>query len=148
TGGFFDQGRLFATFSKLESKPKIMRLDPAGKTSEDVFTIDVQGPQKKDGTKHAFLWQAGNLLLTEPPGEGHLSIEARDVRTNEVVWTHQFVQFIPKFFYSSAGKTLTLVFESHDSVKAEAKNDPDLAQRLAAMTGKNFANLIEVLDPG
>jgi len=148
TGGFFDQGQLFATFSKLESKPKIMKLDPAAKTSADVFTIDVPEPEKKDATKHALLWQAGNLLLTQPPGKGRLSIEARDVRTNQVLWTHEFVQFTPMFFYSSAGKTLTLVFESHDSVKAETKNDPSLTQRLATMTGKNFANLIEVLDPG
>ena len=148
TGGFFDHDQVFATSYKFEDKPKVVRLDPSGKSREDLYEIDVPTAQKKEAWRHAYLFQTGNLLISQPEeSKGHFNVEAREIRTNQLVWKHEFVRFMPTFFYSQAGNTLTLVFDSYDGIKAEARNDPVLNQRFSTMQEKRFANLIQVLDP-
>jgi hypothetical protein len=148
TGGFFDHGQVFATSYKFEDKPKVVRLDPSSKSREDLYAIDVPAAQKKEAWRHAYLFQTGNLLISQPEeSKGHFNVEAREIRTNQLAWKHEFVRFMPTFFYSQAGNTLTLVFDSYDGIKAEARNDPVLSQRLNTMQDKRFANLIQVLDP-
>lgn len=148
TGGFFDHDQVFATSYKFEDKPKVVRLDPSGKSREDLYAIDVPTAQKKEAWRHAYLFQTGNLLISQPEeSKGHFKVEAREIRTNQLVWTHEFVRFMPTFFYSQAGNTLTLVFDSYDGIKAEARSDPVLNQRFSTMQDKRFANLIQVLDP-
>ncbi len=173
TGGFFDHDQLVAIFHKLEKQPKVARLDPVGKKTDDLYTIDLPDPKKKDGGMHQYLWQSGNLLLGQLNREESqncpdfndapsstvgcrlkkfcfsckLAVEAKDIRTNQVVWVRWFKEFIPSFFYSKAGNTLTLLFESHYAVKAEAKANPELKRLLDAMPDKESVNLMEVLDP-
>ncbi|HEX7284908.1 MAG TPA: M48 family metalloprotease [Candidatus Angelobacter sp.] len=148
TGGFFDHGQVFATSYKFEDKPKAVRLDPSNKTREDLYEIEVPVSAKKDPRRHAYLFQTGNLLISLPEEhKGRYNVEAREVRTNQLVWKHEFVFIPPTFFYSSAGNTLTLIYDSYDAVKAEAKNDPVLNQRYSTMPEKRFANLVQVLDP-
>lgn len=173
TGGFFDQGKLFAIFHRLEQQPKVESLDPASGKEDVLYTIDLPDPHKKNGSAHNYVWQTGNLLIeqvdkkeaanclnhsTVPWAQSNcerqllcfsckLYIQARDVRTNEVLWVHSFVEFLPKFFYSEASRTLTLLFESHYSVKAEITDKPDLKNRFESMPDKDSVNLMEVLDP-
>jgi WD40 repeat protein len=148
TGGFFDHDQVFATSYKFEDKPKVVRLDPSSKSREDLYAIDVPTAQKKEAWRHAYMFQTGNLLISQPEeSKGHYNVEAREIRTNQLAWKHEFVRFMPTFFYSQAGNTLTLVFDSYDSIKAEAKNDPVLSQRFSTMQDRRFANLIQMLDP-
>jgi hypothetical protein len=175
SSGFFekDSDQLFAIFSRLEQKPKVQRLDPASKKTDELYTLDPPDPLKKNGSMHHYLWQAGNLLFqqmdrTEPencpavkdmPGSLRackfkqlclsckLAVEARDIRTNETVWVRWFAEYLPKFFYSRAGNSLTLLFESHYSVKAETKANTELKPLFESMPDKEALNLIEVLHP-
>jgi hypothetical protein len=173
TGGFFDHDQLVAIFHKLEQQPKVARLDPVGKKADDLYTIDLPDPKKKDGSMHQYLWQSGNLLLGQLNREEQqncpdfpripasavscrlkkycfsckLAVQAKDIRTNQVVWVRWFAEFLPNFAYSKAGNTLTLLFESHYAVKAEAKANPELKHLLDAMPDKESVNLIEVLNP-
>jgi hypothetical protein len=163
TGGFFDHGQLVAVSHRLEQQPKVVRLDPLSKKQEDLYTIDPLDTKKKEKEVDQYAWQAGNLLLRvvelkkdefpSIPGLPNLClgcklrVEARDIRTNQISWTHQFAEFIPVFFYSQTAKTLTLLFESHYSVKKESKNDPKLKERFDHMRDKEAVNMVEVLDP-
>ena len=38
-GGYFDEGKILATFSKLETRPKMVSLDPVAKTQTELFDI-------------------------------------------------------------------------------------------------------------
>ncbi len=175
SSGFFDQSnnQLFAIFSRLEQKPRVQRLDPASRKTDELYTLDPPDPLKKNGSMHHYLWQAGNLLLqqmdraeqencpavTGMPGSQKackfkqlclsckLAVEARDIRTNQTVWVRWFAEYLPKFFYSRPGNSLTLLFESHYSVKAEAKANSELKRLLESMPDKESVNLIEVIHP-
>lgn len=156
TGAFFDQNQLFATFYKLEQQPKVERLDIGDRKEEVLYTVDLPDPRKKDGSVHHFVWQSGNLLIEEENKkliellgciDCKLHIKAMDIRTNKMVWEHAFRNYVPKFFYSSAAGTLSLLYESQYSVKTEAKNDPALKPWFDRMPDKESLNLVEVLDP-
>jgi hypothetical protein len=171
TGSFFDRDQVFAIFHKLEQNPKIERLDLAARKQEDLYSLDLPDPKSKNGSTHHYIWQSGNLLLEQINKEEKqncgsnisastsacrfnqlcltckLFVEARDIRTNHVTWAHGFFEFMPKFYYSASSKTLTLLFESHYSVKAETKNNPKLKERFDQMPDKEALNLVEVLDP-
>ena len=144
TGGFFDQDQLFATFSKLQ-QPKVAKVDLEQKRQTDLFDIEIPGQEQKDRTTH--IWQAGDLLFVQPQAKGHFSVEAHDIRTNKIVWKHEFVHTVPVFFYSASGKTLSLLFDLYGNFKDEAKNDPALAERLNNTPDKNYSNLVQVLEP-
>jgi hypothetical protein len=170
TGAFFDRDKFFAIFHKLEQAPKVQSLDPFSGKEEELFTIDLPDPPKKNKAMSSYVWQSGNLLVEqrdrkEPANcptfnttafntckteEMCLSckwhVQARDVRTNHVLWSHSFVEFLPTFFYSNAGKTLTLLFDSHYAAKAETKDKPGLKERFDQMPDKDALNLIQVLD--
>lgn len=156
TGGYFDHDRLIAIFHKLEMEPQIKHLDLGKKKEEQLYTVDMPEPKKKDGSVHNYIWQSGNLLI-ERAAKNELEdcihstcrpkIAARDIRTDQILWTREFKQYLPKFFYSQPTKTLTLLFESQDSVKAEVSDNLELKQKLHDLPGKNFANLVEILDP-
>ena len=175
SGGFFDNAndQMFAIFHKLEQKPKIERLDPVSRKADDLFTIELPDPLKKNGSMHHYLWQSGNLLLQQlDRGEAancvnvtesekridgckyrrlclscKLAVEAKDIRTNQTIWVRWFAEYLPKFFFSSAGNTVTLLFESHYSVKAETKENLELKKLFELMPDKDTVNLIEVLNP-
>src|SRR5947209_856259 len=144
TGGFFDQYQLFATFSKLQH-PKVAKVDLEQKRQTDLFDIELPGQEQKDRTTH--IWQAGDLLFIQPQAKGHFSVEAHDIRTNNIVWKHEFAHAVPVFFYSASGKTLSLLFDLYSNFKDEAKNDPALAERLNNTPDKSYSNLVQVLDP-
>jgi|GEM_PF-1453744 len=175
SGGFFDNAndQMFAIFHKLEQKPKIERLDPVSRKADDLFTIELPDPLKKNGSMHHYLWQSGNLLLQQlDRGEAancvnatesekridgckyrrlclscKLAVEAKDIRTNQTIWVRWFAEYLPKFFFSSAGNTVTLLFESHYSVKAETKENLELKKLFELMPDKDTVNLIEVVNP-
>ncbi|HMC31226.1 MAG TPA: M48 family metalloprotease [Candidatus Angelobacter sp.] len=78
SGGFFDNGQVLATFSKSQQKPKMMSLDPAGKTSQELYDITAAEPPKGTQERER-IWQAGGLVFSAPPPvKGHTSIEAHD----------------------------------------------------------------------
>ncbi|HWF03097.1 MAG TPA: M48 family metalloprotease [Candidatus Angelobacter sp.] len=167
TGGFFDGDDLVAIFHQLEQQPKVGKLDPVNKKTEDLYTIEVPDPKKKNGSVHHYIWQSGNLFLEQlnkderqtcPLTVGgcrvkefcfscKLPVQARDIRTNQPIWIRRFAEFIPVFFYSKAGDTLTLLFESHYAVKAEVKANPELKPLMAAAPDNESVNLIEVIKP-
>ncbi|HET9791864.1 MAG TPA: hypothetical protein VFR08_11215 [Candidatus Angelobacter sp.] len=58
-----------------------------------------------------------------------------------------FAEYLRRFFSTSAGNTVTLLFESHYSVKAETKANTELKPLFDSMPDKESVNLIEVLHP-
>lgn len=148
-GGYFDEGKILATFSKLEARPKMVSLDPVAKTRTELFDIgnDASVTKKKDEERER-VWQAGDLVFSAmPPVKGRTTITAHDARNNHVRWTRDFPGILPNMTYSRSGKTLTAVFQFLASAKDEVKLDPELKQKYAALSNKDDAILIEVLDP-
>lgn len=175
SGGYFDKDKnqMFAIFHQLEQKPRVQRLDPVSGKADDVFTIELPDPLKKNGSMNHYVWQTGNLLLQQLDRAGiancvnftqvqkeidackykrlcltcKLAVEARDIRTNQTIWVRWFAEYLPKFYYSQAGNSVTLLFESHYSVKAETRGNSELKRLFESMPDKESVNLIEVLQP-
>lgn len=147
-GGYFDDARLLATFYKLEARPKMVSLDPVGKTQTDLFDIGNAAPAtKKKDEEHERVWQAGDLVFSAmPPAKDRTTIAAHDARNNQVRWTREFPGFLPNLTYSRSGKALIAVFQFLGASN-EVKLDPELKQKYAALPNKNDVILIEVLDP-
>ena len=148
-GGYFDEGKILATFHKLEARPKMVSLDPVAKTQTELFDIGNEAPatRKKDEERER-IWQAGDLVFSSmPPVKGRTTIAAHDARNNQVRWTRDFPGLLPNMSYSRSGKTLTAVFQFLASAKDEIKLDPELKQKFAALSDKADPILIEVLDP-
>jgi hypothetical protein len=148
-GGYFDEGKILATFHKLEARPKMVSLDPVAKTRTELFDIGNEAPAtKKKDEERERIWQAGDLVFSAmPPVKGRTTIAAHDARNNQVRWTREFPGFLPNMTYSRSGKSLTAVFQFMAIAKDEIKIDPELKQKYAALPNKDYAILIEVLDP-
>jgi WD40 repeat protein len=148
-GGYFDEGRILATFHKSESRPRMMSLDPVEKTQKELYDIGGDAPVKKNKEEEReMIWQAGDLVFSAmPPVKNHTTIAAHDARDYKVRWTREFPGILPTMYYSRAGKSLTAVFQFFQGAKDESKLDPDLKQKYAALPNKDDAILIEVLDP-
>jgi predicted Zn-dependent protease len=148
-GGYFDEGKILATFHKSESRPKMMSLDPVGKTQQELYNIGSDAPVKKNKEEEReVIWQAGDLVFSAmPPVKNHTTIAAHDARDYKVRWTREFPGVLPTMAYSRAGKSLTAVFQFFQGAKDESKLDPDLKQKYAALPNKDDVILIEVLDP-
>jgi len=148
-GGYFDEGKILATFSKLETRPKMVSLDPVAKTQTELFDIGNEAPAtKKKDEERERVWQAGDLVFSAmPPVKGRTTIAAHDARNNQVRWTRDFPGFLPNMSYSRSGKSLTAVFQFMAIAKDEVKLDPELKQKYSALPNKDDAILIEVLDP-
>jgi WD40 repeat protein len=147
-GGYFDEGKVLATFHKLEARPKMVSLDPVAKTRTELFDIGDEAPAKKKDEERERIWQAGDLVFSAlPPVKGHTTIAAHDARNNQVRWTRDFPGSLPNMTYSRSGKSLTAVFQFLGAAKDESKLDPELKQKFAALPNKDDAILIEVLDP-
>lgn len=149
SGGFFDNGKVLATFSKSE-KPKMVSLDPEAKFSQDLYDISAAAPPKdpKDNSERERVWQAGNLVFSaKPPVKNHTSIEAHDARTYELRWKRDFPGILPTMFYSRPANTVVAIFQFFGTAEDEAKLDPDLKKKYSALPNKRDAILLEVLDP-
>jgi WD40 repeat protein len=148
-GGYFDEGRILATFHKSESRPKMVSLDPVEKTQQELYNIGSDAPVKKNKEEEReVIWQAGDLVFSAmPPVKNHTTITAHDAHDYKVRWTREFPGILPTMAYSRAGKSVTAVFQFFQGAKDESKLDPDLKQKYAALPNKDDAILIEVLDP-
>jgi hypothetical protein len=147
-GSYFDEGKVLATFHKLEARPKMVSLDPVAKTRTELFDIGDEAPTKKKDEERERVWQAGDLVFSAmPPVKGRTTIAAHDARNNQVRWTREFPGILPHMTYSRSGKSLTAVFQFLGAAKDESKLDPELKQKFAALPNKDDVILIEVLDP-
>src|SRR5712671_1224252 len=147
-GAYFDEGKILATFHKLEARPKMVSLDPIAKTRTELFDIGDEASGKKKDEERERVWQAGDLVFSAmPPVKGRTTIAAHDARNNQVRWTREFPGILPNMTYSHSGKSLTAVFQFLGAAKDESKWDPELKQKFAALPNKDDAILIEVLDP-
>ena len=147
-GGYFDEGKVLATFHKSQAVPKMVSLDPLQKTQVELFDIGGDSAKKNREEDKERIWQAGDLVFSAmPPAKGRTTIAAHDARNYQVRWTRDFPGVLPTMTYSRSGKTLTAVFQFFQAAKDESKMDPDLKQKYEALPNKGDAILIEALDP-
>jgi len=74
------------------------------------------------------------------------SLEVRDIHNNNVLWQRKLEREQPRFAYSSAGKTITLVIANYDNIKDAAQEDSRLRAQLDSIDAKKTTYLIQPLD--
>ncbi|MCA1642835.1 MAG: M48 family metalloprotease [Acidobacteria bacterium] len=92
-----------------------------------------------------------NVLVTKPVGKGGgdkgVRVEVRDALTGAGLWSREFVKEAPRLWMSETEGTLVLAWGTSSRVaKEEAKTDPRLGSRLAAMKEKEGDYFLQVLD--
>jgi WD40 repeat protein len=158
-GALFDHNDLFAHFPKRDDFPeRVLKLDASTLKAEELYKIETDNTTAHSripnfillpGTSSFFFSvtsfsastrQMGDLLVTVIPDLAKKNLAStlsvHDIRTNKQLWEQKTEREIPTFYYSDSGKTLTLVIANYDNIKTEAKNDPALNAKLAAIEGK------------
>ncbi|MBV9959491.1 MAG: hypothetical protein JO360_13785, partial [Acidobacteria bacterium] len=78
-----------------------------------------------------------------------VSMEVRDVRTGEQLWTREFPKGVPSENYDTLGESfMTRLPVTDERAKAELKNNAALSKRLATMKEKEGVYLLQVFDLG
>jgi len=145
-GAYFDQDQLIAKFAKENTDPsRVFQLDPASKGTKKLYDI------AKDETH---ISQQGRVLIKLRPEKekenknlflrGNSIMEVRDVKTNALLWERKIGKIWPKFFCSQ--DVLTMVVGDLDSMKAAAKEDPNIHKALNAIDSKRDAYLLQAFD--
>ncbi len=141
-GVTFDQGKMLSKFPKNGTDPsRVYEFDPATKTTKLLYDLAGQND----------VWQQGELLIHSHRnkekndfwGEGSV-IQVHDVKTNNKLWERTLEKGRPNFFVS--GKALTLVLCAFDAIKAAAKDDASLSEKLNSMDARKDACLLQALD--
>lgn len=166
-GAVFDQNAVIAHFPKHgKEPPAIIKLDTANGEAQNLyvlsasegipdFSMQVNGVSVSVTSNGSHLWQCGDFLVkTSFDASGSKGkqrfylMEVFDVHTNKKLWDRKFENDTPHPFYSQSGHTLTMMLDTYESVKAEAKNDPVLSARLNSLTDEARKNtyLLRVLD--
>jgi WD40 repeat protein len=111
--------------------------------------IDVKRTIEEDDSSE----QLGPYILTLIPSneksglESNVTLEVRDVQTQQVLWTRQFPQESPTYFRTPGLSTLVLFWPAlSKAVKALIKTDPEAASRLAQFKDKDGVSFVEVVD--
>ncbi|HJX84320.1 MAG TPA: WD40 repeat domain-containing protein, partial [Candidatus Angelobacter sp.] len=146
-GAFFDGVQFIAKLSKLEKAPSSVRkFDLADKLVTKLYDIPADA---KD--QHSRSFQMGDALIIlrsekgkADPFSGGSTMEVRDIRTNAPRWERPLQKGHVGFFYNS--NVLTLLISSWDGIRAAAKEDAALQQKLGAMDDKRSAYLFQAFD--
>jgi WD40 repeat protein len=146
-GALFEHDRIVAKFAKRPPEPsRVFTLDPASKGVTKLYDVP------NDSESQSYLSsQMGDLLMivrprkdSKDPFSGSSTLEVHDVRNNKTLWEHKLEKGRPGLFYN--GKVLTLLIASWDGIRAAAKEDPTLSNRLSMVDAKRDAYAIQVLD--
>lgn len=140
--GFSSQDSLYAGFNPyLKEKRSMGILSPVNNTIEPGIKLD-------EDVKVA---QLGMYLLytrrQERKWNSPLDLELRDLVTGTVLWTKHFSHEAPGISASSSTGEIALVLPlTSDEAKAEEKHNGALASESKAISSKNTASLIEVVN--
>lgn len=162
-GAFFDSNnQLIMKFpARGKEGERVFQFDPASKGVKKLYDLTTQTenplededqPVLSAGHKiRSLTTQAGDLLLQLTPKSDKwynhdYDLEVRDVRTNNLLWERKFQRERPRYFYSAADKTLTLVIANYGNIKDAVRNNPLLLARLDAIDAKKDSYLIQPLD--
>ncbi|HEY6252869.1 MAG TPA: hypothetical protein VI685_23165, partial [Candidatus Angelobacter sp.] len=153
-GTFFDQDQFIAKFPHSEKEPsRVFRFNLVNHSTENLYQLDMEDSSDESRHDHLQDKQFEDLMFSIVPqksGDSYsgLMVEIHDVRTNKKLWERPF-QKVPDFFYSRPGKSWAVVVADYDSIKAEARQDATLNERLAAIQtekGKKDSYVVRVLD--
>lgn len=162
-GAFFDANdQLFMKFpAKGKQDERVFQFDPDSKGVKKPYDLSTNpGSQieeedesslSKEHRARSHITQLGNLLLKLTPksekwNRHDYDLEVRDVRTNDLLWERKFEGERPRYFYSVADKTLTLVLAKYDNIRDAVKDNPPLLAKLEAIDAKKDSYLIQPLD--
>jgi hypothetical protein len=164
---FNREGVLLADFPKYEETERaITRLDPSSGEISVKQTLEkevraaqfgpyllIQKPAKKDGPKEVLAAQFGPYLLIQKPAKKdgpvaeNMTLEVRDVYSNQVLWSRFFPKSAPGVVMSSRqGPVLLMWGVSSDGAKQLIKADPGLQSRVKALKEKEGDYLVVVVD--
>jgi WD40 repeat protein len=176
-GGFFDKDQLIAKFPKTtrNTQDAIFKLDTSTKTTESMYAISYGDITTTinlsilfNGNELASIfasiiephsWQFGEFLVKsrldnsdQKPGKkapARFLTEVFDVKTNKKIWERKTESDRPHPFYYAPGKTLTLLLDMPETIKADTKDEPALNARFNALTSdaQKHACLLRVVDP-
>ena len=156
-GSFFDNNQFLGVFDNPNEGPKVTQWDLGTKSHSDLYSLASRNPrdpkgEKNDRAQQEHVWQVGNMVFTQIThatvglyGE-ESTVEARDIRTNKVAWSHKYSKYPPKYFFFPADGTLSLVFDLYDNFKDEIKDDPKMVERLNSFPDNKYSNFVQVVD--
>ena len=144
-GAYFDQNQVVIKAAKNEKNPsRMFELDPASKGVKKLFEFD---------GKEMLSSQQGNVLISLRPekensketffGRTNSVLEVHDPHTNALLWSKKVGKTLPRFFCTQ--DVLTFVVDDNDSIKAAAREDSGLSNRLKTISGKD-AYLIQAFE--
>ncbi len=142
-GAHFDaEQNFFADFTKFNNDGRwLVRVDPRQRQASGVVAI-----------KEEFAEQAGAFLLVTTPimtneiREG-AGLEMRDARDGKSLWKKSYPKDDPSVFVESTSSTAVFMWPaSSQTVRDEARRDPALAKRLAALKEKQGDYFVQVVD--
>lgn len=143
---FADDGALYADFPQLgDTARTIARMNPSTREAVGGINLDKESAAHQHGPV---------VVMTKYPGYGsskdekEASIEIRDARGGASLWSKRFDKEMPRVWAgAAAGGAIVLAWPtSAKFAKAEAKADPQLGARLAALREKDGDYLLHVLD--
>lgn len=146
-GALFEHDRVVAKFAKRPPEPsRVFTLEPATKGVTKLYDV------VSDSESQSYLSsQMRDLLMIVRPQKdskdafsGSSTLEVHDVRDNKTLWEHRLEKGRPGFFYN--GKVLTLLIAGWDGIRAAAKEDPTLSNRLSMVDAKPDVYAIQVFD--
>jgi WD40 repeat protein len=131
-----DANQLYGDFPEFEDTPRmIVLLDQYGGTRQ-IYKID-----KTEGVQY------GPLILVTTRDKGSFlerknwTLEARDYRKDQVVWSHRFPKEVPEFIYTSGGILLRWA-ASDGAARDEIQQSPEIKER-----AEKDDEFLELLDP-
>ena len=145
-GAHFDQNQVIIKSAKTEKDPsRMFALDPARKEVKQLFEFD---------GKDILSAQQGKVLISMRPEKENSKntiferansvLEIHDPRTNALLWSKKVGKAWPRFFCTQ--NVLTFLVGDYDSIKAAAREDSDLSNRLKNIPGKQDAYLIQAFE--
>ena len=142
-GAHFDAEQMFfADFTKFGNDGRwLVRVDPRQRQARGVVAIKEERAEQMG----AF------LLVTTPIMKNDIregaSLEMRDARDGKSLWTKSFPKGDPSVWVESSSATTVFMWPAGaQTVRDEARKDPTLAKRLAALKEKQGDYFLQVID--
>jgi hypothetical protein len=165
-GAFFDAGALFFDFFPVNQAS----LHPVkGQSDRDVHRLEAEEPGDslaradlanhsivpiREMKKHTRVHQFGSVIITWAPENEdeplkHLTLEARDARTDGSLWSRHYAKGFPQIEGSSAGDTAVFSwYLGTQGAKEELRDDSETRKLVDSVKETEGSYLVEIVDLG